>query len=99
MTPLLITIVLGTGLLALLPTRRLAERTRDPWALGAYFVVLWLVLAVVVAVPLLRRLAIPLALALAVAPFVKLRAGIDRLLGRRSAPMRPRPRNVTPRDG
>ena len=99
MTPLLITIVLGTGLLALLPTRRLAERTRDPWALGGYFVVLWLTLAVVLAVPALRRLAIPLAVVLAVAPFLTLRAGIDRVLGRRSAPVRPRPRNVTPRDG
>jgi uncharacterized membrane protein len=97
-TPLLIAIVLVTGLLALLPTRRLAERTRDPWLLGGYFVVLWLVVSVVVAVPAVRRLAIPLAVVLAVAPFVTLRAGIDRLLGRRSAPVPPTPRNVTPPD-
>ena len=98
MTPILIAIVLGTGLLALLPTRRLAERTRDLWLVGGYFVVLWVTLAVIVAVPTLRRLAIPLAVALSVAPFVTLRGSINRLLGRRSAATAPPPRNVTPPD-
>jgi hypothetical protein len=95
-TPTVIALVLGTGLLALLPVRRLAERTPDRLAVTLYFVTLWIVLAAAIALPPTRRLAIPLALVLAIAPWVTLREGIDRLLGRRLGERRPPPRNVTP---
>lgn len=96
MTPTLIALVLGTGLLALLPVRRLAERTPDRLLVTLYFVTLWIVLAAAIALPSMRRLAIPLALLLAIAPWVTLRDGIDRLLGRPRRERRGPPRNVTP---
>lgn len=98
MTPILIAIVLGTGLLALLPTLRLARRTADGWMLAVYFATLWLTFAAVAGVPGLRRITIPLAIVLAIAPWLTIRAGIDRLLGRPPSERRPPPRNVTPPD-
>jgi hypothetical protein len=99
MTPFLIAVVLGAGLLALLPTMQLARRTSDRSVLTGYLVALWLTLAVVAAAPGLRRFAIPLAIILAIAPWLTLRAGLERLLRRRARPRRPPPRNVTPPDG
>jgi hypothetical protein len=98
MTPFLIAIVLGAGLLALVPTMQLARRTDDRWVLTGYFIGLWLILAALAAVPPVRRFAIPLAIILAIAPWLTLRAGIDRLLGRRPRERRRPPRNVTPPD-
>jgi hypothetical protein len=98
MPPVLIAVVLLTGLLALLPTMRLARRTTDRAVLTLYLVALWVTLAVVAGVPGARRFAAPLAIALAIAPWITLRSGIDRLLGRSSRDRRPPPRNVTPPD-
>ena len=97
-TPALIAIVLGTALLALLPTRRLAQRTEDRWIVLAYYLALWMLIAAVALVPGARRLAIPLALLLAILPWLTIRAGLDRLLGRPARVRRPPPRNVTPPD-
>jgi hypothetical protein len=95
-TPALVALVLGTGLLALIPTRRLARTTTDRWVIAAYYVVVWLLLVGAVLAPGLRRLAVPLLLVLAIAPWLSLRGAWDRLVGRRGS--RPPPRNVTPPD-
>ena len=95
-TPLVITIVLGTGLLALLPTRRLSQRAPEGWVLTLYYLVLWGLLLLAVAVPSIRRLAIPVLVLLAVTPWLSLPSGLDRLLGSRLGARRPPPRNVTP---
>ncbi len=94
MTPELIAVVLGTGLLALVPARRVAERPAAGWTVAAWWVALWLTLIAVIAAPPLRRLAIPLAVVLVVGPWLAIPAPLARLLGgcRRPAP----PRNVTP---
>jgi len=95
-TPALIATVLGTGLLALIPTWRLAQRHAGRWVVAGYFLVVWLLLAVAVVAPGARRVAIPVLLVLAIAPWLTLRAGLDRVLGRRPRDRRPPPRNVTP---
>lgn len=95
-TPFLLAVLLATGLLALVPTRRLAARSADGWLVGGYYAALWLVLLVLVLAPPLRRLAVPVALLLAVAPWMDVRAGLARLLGRPARPPRRPPRNVTP---
>jgi hypothetical protein len=98
MPPIIIAVLLGAGLVALIPTRRLADRTADRWLVLAYYIALWLLLMTIVGAPGLRRFSVPLALLLAIAPFVTFRAGLDRLLGRRGDERRPPPRNVTPPD-
>jgi hypothetical protein len=89
-------ILFAAALVALLPTRRLAERTGDRGILVAYYVAMWLLIAGVVLVPGVRRIGIPIALVLAIAPWVTLRDGVDRLLGRPPREVRRPPRNVTP---
>ena len=95
MNPLVITILLGTGLLALLPTRRLSQRSSEGWLVALYYLALWALLLLVIAVPPLRRLAIPVLLLLAIAPWLSLPEGIESVR-RRLAGRRPPPRNVTP---
>jgi hypothetical protein len=97
-TPLVIAILLAAGLLALLPTRRLATRTDDRWIVAGWYVALWATLVALALIPSLRRFAIPVALVLAIGPWLTLRAGIERLLGRPPRDVRPPPRNVTPPD-
>lgn len=79
-----VTIALGglVALLVLLPTRRLqlAGRTRN--ALAVYFVIVWALGVLVAVVPVPARLLIPILLIAYIAPFVTLRDGLDRLLGR-----------------
>lgn len=79
-----VTIALGglVGLLVLLPTRRLqlAGATRN--VLAAYFVTVWALGVLVAVVPIPARLLIPILLIAYIAPFVTLRDGLDRLLGR-----------------
>ena len=94
MTPTLIAIVLGAGLLALVPTRRVAERTDHRWAVAAWWLGLWLLLIAIVVVPPLRRIAVPVAIVLAVAPWLNLPDAVTRFLG--VSRRRPPPRNVTP---
>jgi len=95
MPPVLIAIVLGAGLLALIPTRRVAERTGERWLVAAYWIGLWLLLVALVLAPPLRRIGIPLAIALAIGPWLVLPTGLGQLLGRPGR-RQPPPRNVTP---
>ena len=98
-SPILIAAVLGAGLLALLPTRRLAQRSSDGWVVTGYYMALWLLLIAIVFVPPIRRLAIPLALLIAVAPWLTIRDGLRRVFGLSRPARRAPPRNVTPPDG
>jgi len=97
-TPALIAIVLGTGLLALIPTRRLAQGSAGSWLIATYYLAVWLLLIAAVMAPGVRRLALPVLLVLAIAPWLTLRAGLERLLRRPPRERRPPPRNVTPPD-
>jgi len=76
------------ALLVLFPTRRLqlAGWRRD--ALTTYFISVWLLGVVVAALPAPARLLVPVLLVAYVAPFVTVRAGLDRLFGR-PGPLRP----------
>ncbi len=96
MTPALIALVLATGLLALVPTRRLAQRSASLGLVTGWYLSTFALLAGLELVPPLARVAIPLLLVLVVAPWIDVRAGIDRLLGRPAKVRRPPPRNVTP---
>ena len=96
MTPALIALVLATGLLALVPTRRLAQRAASPALVTGWYLVTWALLAALVLVPAIARIAIPLLIVLLVAPWIDVRAGIARLLGRPGRVRRPPTRNVTP---
>jgi hypothetical protein len=94
----LLVLALVLAVLALIPTRRLALRATSPVTVGSYFLLLWLSALAVVAAPGASRLLVPLVIVLVLAPFVTLREGIDRLLGREPREVRPPPRNVTPPD-
>ncbi len=98
MNPALVLIVLGMGLLALVPARRLAERSGARGVVTVYFVGLWLLLLAVAAAPPTRRLAVPLAIALVVLPWIQLPTPIARILGLEPRDRRPPPRDVTPPD-
>ncbi|HEY7522215.1 MAG TPA: hypothetical protein VH720_00980 [Candidatus Limnocylindrales bacterium] len=91
MPPAILALVLVLGLLALIPTRRLARLGWTSGALAAYFVALWVLGAVAASAPGGARILVPLLLIVWLAPFVTWREGLDRL---RDRP----PRNVTPRD-
>jgi hypothetical protein len=95
-TPALIAIILATGLLALLPTSRLAQRSAGPWLVATWYLATWVLLVALFLAPGLARVAIPLLVVLVVGPWIDVRAGIDRLLGRPARVRRPPPRNVTP---
>jgi hypothetical protein len=94
MPPALLAVVLLTGLLALVPTRRVQLAGWSQPVVGAYFLCLWAG-AVAIAVTPGARFLVPIVLVAYLAPFVTLRVGVDHLL-RRPGP-RP-PRNVTPPD-
>jgi hypothetical protein len=96
MPPALLAIVLATGLLALVPTRRVFLAGWSQAAVAAYFLALWVGSAAIALAPGGARFLVPIVLVAYLAPFVTLRAGVDRLLGR---PRPPAPRNVTPQDG
>jgi hypothetical protein len=95
-TPALIALVLATGLLALVPTWRLARRSSSLGLVTGWYLVTWALLAGLVVAPGLARIAIPLLVVLVVAPWMDVRAAIGRLLGRPARVRRPAPRNVTP---
>ena len=84
------------AILAFIPTRRLAARGASGMMVAGYFLSLWLLSLAIVAVPGRSRLLVPVVVILAIVPFVTLRAGLDRLLGRPVREVRPPPRNVTP---
>jgi hypothetical protein len=99
MPPGLLLLVLVLGLMALIPTRRLARHGWTPGSLAAYFVAVWILGAVAASAPSGARILVPLLLVAWLAPFVTWREGLDRLRGR-TTPAEPLPpRNVTPPDG
>ncbi|MBF8289689.1 MAG: hypothetical protein HW391_657 [Chloroflexi bacterium] len=103
MSPTTIALVGLVALLVLLPTRRLQLAGWSRQSLTAYFLGLWLLGSLVAALPSPARFLIPLLLVIYLAPFVTLRDGINRLLGRpprapdQDAPAeRPPVKNITP---
>ena len=103
MSPTTIALVGLVALLVLLPTRRLQLAGWSRQSLTAYFLGLWLLGSLVAALPSPARFLIPLVIVIYIAPFVTLRDGINRLLGRpprppvQDVPAEPPPiKNVTP---
>jgi hypothetical protein len=82
MSPTTIALVGLVALLVLIPTRRLQLAGWRWESLTTYFLAVWLLGAVVAAIPAPARFLIPLLLVAYLAPFVTLRDGLDRLLGR-----------------
>ena len=85
------TTILLAGLVALLvliPTRRLQLAGWKRESLTTYYLATWLLGSVVAATPGPARFLVPFLIVAYIAPFVTVRDGIDRLLGR---PPRPRP--------
>lgn len=99
MPPAVLALVLVLGLLALIPTRRLARHGWTAGSLAAYFIALWVLGAVAASAPGGGRILVPLVLVVWLAPFVTWRDGLDRLRGRATPAERVPPRNVTPPDG
>jgi hypothetical protein len=96
--PQLLALALVLGVLALMPTRRLAQLGWSPGSLAAYYVALWLLAIVAATAGGLGRLLVPLVLVVWLVPFLDWRQGLGRLLGQ--PPREPeRPiRDVTPPD-
>jgi len=101
MSPLTIALVGLVALLVLIPTRRLQlAGFRREW-LTTYFLSLWLLGALVAAMPAPARFLVPILLVAYLAPFLTLRDGLDRLLGRPrrgggAVARRPPVKDVTP---
>jgi len=70
------------ALLVLLPTRRLQLAGWSRQNLTLYFLGMWALGALVAALPAPARFLIPILLVAYLAPFVTLREGLDRLMGR-----------------
>jgi hypothetical protein len=70
------------ALLVLLPTRRLQLAGWSARSLAAYYLAVWLLAVVVAVVPVPARFLVPFLLVAYLAPFVTLRDGLDRLMGR-----------------
>ncbi|HEY7590221.1 MAG TPA: hypothetical protein VH723_04465 [Candidatus Limnocylindrales bacterium] len=96
--PALIAVILVVAFLALIPTRHLYGRGASSTSVASYFLAVWLVGLGIVLAPGMARLLVPLEVVLVIAPYVHLRDGIDRLLGRPPRPVKPPMKNVTPRD-
>jgi hypothetical protein len=97
--PVLLAVVFATGLLALVPARRLYLGGQPIGVVATYFLALWLL--GIAAFEARGRIFVPLVLILFIVPFVTWRAGLERLLGRSPAEgneSRPPPKNVTPPD-
>jgi len=82
MSPTTILLVGLVALLVLIPTRRLQIAGWKREALTTYYLAVWLLGAVVAAMPSPARFLVPILIVAYLAPFVTLRDGIDRLLGR-----------------
>ncbi len=82
MSPTSIALVGLVAILVLLPTRRLQLAGWRRESLATYFLAVWLLGAVVAAMPSPARFLIPLLLVAYLAPFVTLRDGLDRIVGR-----------------
>ena len=96
--PALLAAIIVLALLALIPTRRLFQRGASGGLIAAYFLALWLLGLAMVATGARARILVPVIVVLAILPYVHVRDGIDRLLGRPPRPTRPPIKNVTPPD-
>jgi hypothetical protein len=94
--PALVAAILVLALLALIPTRRLFQRGASSGLVALYFLALWLVGLAMVATGGRARILLPVIVVLAVLPYLHLRDGIDRILGRPPRPIAPPVKNVTP---
>jgi len=94
--PVLVAAILVIAFLALIPTRHLFQRGASSGLVAGYFLALWLLGLVALATPGRARLFVPVILVLAIVPYLHIREGIDRLLGRPPRPRRPPIKNVTP---
>ena len=92
----LLALLLISALLVLVPTRRLYLAGWSQAVIAAYFLGMWALSVLVAWAPGPTRFLVPIVLVAYLAPFVTLRAGLDRLLGR--PPRSSEPRNVTPPD-
>ncbi len=82
MSPTTIALVGLVALLVLIPTRRLQLAGWRRQSLTTYFLAVWLLGVLVAAVPSPARFLVPLLIVAYLAPFVTLRDGLGRLLGR-----------------
>ncbi len=82
MSPTAIALAGLVALLVLIPTRRLQLAGWRRESLTTYFLAVWLLGAAVAALPSPARFLIPLLLVAYLAPFVTVRDGLNRLLGR-----------------
>ncbi|MBA3876474.1 MAG: hypothetical protein C0498_05990 [Anaerolinea sp.] len=82
MSPTTIALVGLVALLVLIPTRRLQLAGWRRESLTAYFLVVWALGALIAAMPGPARFLVPILIVAYLAPFVTLRDGLDRLLGR-----------------
>jgi hypothetical protein len=111
MSPTTVLLVGLVALLVLIPTRRLMIAGWKRESLTAYFVAVWVLGAAVAVMRAPATFLVPILIVAYLAPFVTLRDGIDRLLGRPRGPGgdtvdgpadgadRPRPmKDVTPPD-
>lgn len=89
MSPTTVLLVGLVALLVLIPTRRLMLAGWSREALAAYFLGVWLLGAAVAFVRGPATFLVPILLVAYLAPFVTLRDGIDRLLGRPRSPSGP----------
>jgi hypothetical protein len=95
--PGILAVLLATGLLALIPARRLYLAGHPTTVIAAYFGILWALGGLIALGPGRSRLFVPLILVLYLVPFISWRAGLDRLLGLLQRSDRAgAPRNVTP---
>ena len=99
-SPQLLALALGLGLLVLLPARRLQRAGWSGRAIGLYVVGIWLVAFLVAIRPVATRLVIPILLVAYIAPFVAAPERVVRALrrGRRGDPPPPPIKDVTPPD-
>lgn len=98
MPPAILALVLVLGVLALVPTRRLARLGWSRGSLAAYYVALWLLGIVAATAGGVGRLLVPVLLVAWLIPFLAWREARDRLLGRSSRDGQRPIRNVTPPD-
>jgi len=107
MSPVTIAIVGLVALLVLIPTRRLQLAGWRRESLTTYFLTVWLLGTLVAVLPGPARFLVPILLVAYLAPFVTLRDGLNRLLGRPRVDRgggngdganRPPAKDVTPRE-
>lgn len=97
MSPTTILLVGLVALLVLIPTRRLQLAGWTRQSLTTYFLALWLLGAVVAVMRAPATFLVPILIVAYLAPFVTLRDGIDRLLGRPRRPGAPVDGHAEPR--